>query len=414
MLTHRRSTAGRHDLMTRLRDHLRSAEAVGLAAILAVAVLLGSALLAASAGTASASPTISGDQAEISQLAQEIAQENVHLHQLSFAYDQAQYEEQQIHAQLVATRAKLAATEAEAATTLAHLRNTAINAYVEQGSNLGNLGLLLTSQASSYGLRTEYLNVAQGHLTEDIAAYHQVQLTLSGEETQLSQEKAQAQAKLVTIANDRAAAQATVAQEQAVENQVQGNLQQLQAAAQAAERRMAQAAAARQAAQAAAARAAAAQAVAAQAVAAQTASQQGGGGAPVQPLPPPSTSWQQQADTAVHAALSQVGTPYVWGGDTPSQGFDCSGLVKWAWGQAGVYLPHYSVAQWDSVAQVPASNLQPGDIVFYYSPYESAQPGHEALYIGNGEVVQAPETGMDVMVTSLTWAGQPMGYGQPS
>lgn len=94
-------------------------------------------------------------------------------------------------------------------------------------------------------------------------------------------------------------------------------------------------------------------------------------------------------------------------------GFDCSGLVMYAWGVAGVSLPHYSVAQYNDVAQVSASQLQPGDIVFYYSPYESAQPGHEALYIGGGQVVQAADQQYGILVTSLTWAGNPIGYGQP-
>jgi cell wall-associated NlpC family hydrolase len=102
------------------------------------------------------------------------------------------------------------------------------------------------------------------------------------------------------------------------------------------------------------------------------------------------------AAIAVQAALSRVGDPYVWGAAGPSA-FDCSGLVMWAYAQAGVYLPHYSGSQYADTIHIPMSDLQPGDLVF------PANPGqHVAMYIGNGEIVQAPYTGADVQVVPLT------------
>ena len=78
------------------------------------------------------------------------------------------------------------------------------------------------------------------------------------------------------------------------------------------------------------------------------------------------------------------GTQYVWGSADPSVGFDCSGLTSWAWAQAGVYIPHSSAAQYSSLPHVPLGSVQPGDLIFYYSPIS-----HVALYIGGGQIVHA-------------------------
>jgi cell wall-associated NlpC family hydrolase len=102
------------------------------------------------------------------------------------------------------------------------------------------------------------------------------------------------------------------------------------------------------------------------------------------------------ASIAVAAAESRVGDPYVWGAAGPNA-FDCSGLVMWAYEQAGVYLPHYSGAQYADTIHIPMSDLEPGDLVF------PADPGqHVAMYVGNGEIVQAPYTGADVQVVPLS------------
>jgi cell wall-associated NlpC family hydrolase len=111
-----------------------------------------------------------------------------------------------------------------------------------------------------------------------------------------------------------------------------------------------------------------------------------------QPAPGPS----QAATIAVQAALSRVGDPYVWGAAGPDA-FDCSGLVMWAYAQAGIYLPHYSGSQYADTTHIPMSDLEPGDLVFPADPGE-----HVAMYIGNGEIVQAPYTGADVQVVPLT------------
>ena len=116
---------------------------------------------------------------------------------------------------------------------------------------------------------------------------------------------------------------------------------------------------------------------------------------------------------AVQAAESQIGVPYVWGGESPkgsaSPGFDCSGLTAWSWGQVGVGLPHYSGAQMGDSTPVPISDLQPGDLLFY-------GPGgdeHVAMYIGPGTMIEAPYTGASVWITGLRLGGGFVGAGRP-
>jgi cell wall-associated NlpC family hydrolase len=102
-----------------------------------------------------------------------------------------------------------------------------------------------------------------------------------------------------------------------------------------------------------------------------------------------------RAAAAVQYAMAQVGDSYVYGAAGPSA-FDCSGLTMMAWAQAGVALPHSSSAQYSSGARVSAEDLQPGDLVFYYSPIS-----HVGMYIGNGLIVHAANPGSGVLVSDL-------------
>ena len=109
------------------------------------------------------------------------------------------------------------------------------------------------------------------------------------------------------------------------------------------------------------------------------------------------------AATAVRAALSAVGRPYVWGGAGP-QHFDCSGLVLWAWGKAGVSLPHWTGDQVGLGWPVAMADLVPGDLVFMWRPgAKGGPPDHVAMYIGNHMIVQAPHVGGYVEVSSMWW-----------
>jgi peptidoglycan DL-endopeptidase CwlO len=102
-----------------------------------------------------------------------------------------------------------------------------------------------------------------------------------------------------------------------------------------------------------------------------------------------------RAAAAIQYAMAQVGDAYVWGAAGPDA-FDCSGFTMMAWAQAGVSLPHSSSAQYGYGTHVAESDLQPGDLVFYYSPIS-----HVGMYIGNGLIVHAANPGVGVVVSDL-------------
>jgi len=100
---------------------------------------------------------------------------------------------------------------------------------------------------------------------------------------------------------------------------------------------------------------------------------------------------------ALRWALRVRGSPYVWGAAGP-HAFDCSGLVLWAYAHVGISLPHLAAAQYNMGVHVGRNQLQPGDLVFFYSDI-----GHVGLYIGNGLMVDAPDFGEVVQVQQVTW-----------
>jgi cell wall-associated NlpC family hydrolase len=132
------------------------------------------------------------------------------------------------------------------------------------------------------------------------------------------------------------------------------------------------------------------------------------------------------ASAAIDAAVASIGTPYAWGGggargpgpgvppDRGVIGFDCSGLTQYAYARAGVSIPRNSRAQFTSLPRVPVADLQPGDLVFWATdPGDPRTIHHVALYLGQGRVLQAPESGDIVMVSTMWWTGY-AGAGRPT
>lgn len=114
--------------------------------------------------------------------------------------------------------------------------------------------------------------------------------------------------------------------------------------------------------------------------------------------PPPSGS---KVETAIAFAKAQLGEPYKWGGAGPSS-WDCSGLTMRSWQAAGVNLPHYAGAQYAQTKPVPISKIQRGDLLYW----SNGGPGsiyHEALYLGGGQMIQAPRPGRSVEIVSLSY-----------
>ena len=142
-----------------------------------------------------------------------------------------------------------------------------------------------------------------------------------------------------------------------------------------------------------------------------------GPGAPSNPAPGNSS----QIEAVIARAESVIGTPYVWGGgdnngptgglrdggiadsfgDYGRSGFDCSGLTKYAFAAAGLDLPHYSGAQYQMGNKVSRDNLQRGDLIFY----GAGGSQHVAIYLGNDQMIEAPQSGQNVQVSPVRWAG---------
>ena len=114
-----------------------------------------------------------------------------------------------------------------------------------------------------------------------------------------------------------------------------------------------------------------------------------GASSPATPAPPPAHGG------VVAIAMHYLGTPYVWGGASPS-GFDCSGFVMYVFAQVGVSLPHSSYAQYGMGSPVSRGALQPGDLVFFDGL------GHVGIYVGGGSFIHAPHSGDVVKISSMT------------
>jgi len=113
-----------------------------------------------------------------------------------------------------------------------------------------------------------------------------------------------------------------------------------------------------------------------------------------------------QLTNALRAAESRKGLPYVWGATGP-RSFDCSGLVQWSFAQAGITMPRVAADQARAGLAVPASQLQPGDLLFYHTdPTDPGYISHVAIYLGNGWMIQAPQPGMDVEIVPASFGSQ--------
>jgi len=142
--------------------------------------------------------------------------------------------------------------------------------------------------------------------------------------------------------------------------------------------------------------------------------------------PAVSSNSGNRGQTVVNAAKAFLGTTYAWGGgdydgptlgirdggvadrfgDYKKVGFDCSGLALYAWAQVGVYLPHYSGYQYSGQPKVSRNNLQPGDLVFYaYNTSDPSTIHHVAIWLGNNQIIEAPNSGSYVKISTMYWNG---------
>ncbi len=355
-----------------------------------------------------AGDAVSDAKAKAAAIEAQLTQAQDQMSALSQQYDAAQYHLTQINSSIATTKANVAADEQQVSNDKATLSKAAVANYITDGT-ASTQNPIFSGNEQTLGATTEYNTIAEGDISLGVDNLHSAENSLNAQVGQLQGEQSQAQSQ-VAVEQNAVAQNAQAVQQQknalAQENsQIASLIQQQQ---------QAEAAAAAKAAQQRQAAAAAAAAAAAVAPASASSSPSSGGGASLtglsQAAPPPSSPG---GAGAVQAAESQIGVPYVWGGESPkgsaSPGFDCSGLTAWSWGQVGVGLPHFSGAQMADSTPVPISDLQPGDLLFY-GPGGSQ---HVAMYVGPGTMIEAPFTGASVWTTGLRLGGDFVGAGRP-
>lgn len=296
-------------------------------------------------------------------------------HQLELAieqYNEADYKLSQVQSRLTEAKTLMDTAQKEAAAARAQLSDRAVQAYTGMGSQFG--ALLGAQDFTQFSDQLEFMGaIAQGDA--DLAA----QADAAGQRAQWAAQEyagviAERQAELDQMAQKRGQIQQMLAEQQTLYQTLNTkyNMAQQQAAA------------------------AAAAAAEAAAAANDGSNPPSGGGGYIPPAPDPNAS---AAQIAIAAAESQLGKPYVWASADPNVGFDCSGLTSWAWAQAGVYIPHSSASQYATLPHVSLSEIQPGDLLFFYTPIS-----HVALYIGNGQMIHArhPGAGGEVQITALS------------
>ncbi len=385
------------------RIHRRYRVGIALVSVFAIS---GASLLAITPRPVGADQ-LSDAKAQAAAISAQIQATDQRVQALTDQYSAADYRLSQLTGQIAQTQQQMAADQATVTKNRAQLRKQAITDYTSSGTK-SQATDLFTTDPNAAGVQQVYSGIAAGNVTTTIDKLHTAVAQLTAEQSALRQQQAQATAARDTITAAKNQANALVAQEQASKNSVDATIQNLIAQQQAAAVAAAKAAAT-----------AAFNAKLAAAQSAQTAQTQAGAAqhsgnsaaptkgtpvavvtAPAAPLPPLAPG----AAGAIQAAESQIGVPYVWGGASPSPGFDCSGLIMWAYAQVGISLPHYSGAQYGATVHIPFSSIQPGDLLFY-------GPGgsdHEGMYVGGGQMIESPHTGAFVRIVGVGADGSPV------
>jgi peptidoglycan DL-endopeptidase CwlO len=377
-----------------------------------------------SVGRAHADP-IDDKRAEAQQLQKEIDANGAKLDALSEQYNGAQYRLEQAQAAAADTQQKLDAAEAEVARLqeLVKVRAAALYRSVGQGGPVD----LDVSSASRLISSSKYSKSAAQHDIDLVKDLRRAERALHDQKAAADQAQADAQDEQEQIGKAQAGVEAANAKQEQLLSQVNGEIAQLVAEAQA-QKEAAELAAAQQRYTAAAAAnvpttgAPAPSAGSGTGAGTNTSRGSSGGSGPAPapsasrgssggsgPAPAPSANVPVNgggASAAIAYARSQLGRPYCYAGSGPAC-FDCSGLTMRAWGAAGVSMPHYSGAQYSRFPHVPLNAMQPGDLVFW-GPGGSE---HVGLYIGGGQMIAAPHTGDVVKIQAVF--GSPVGAARP-
>ena len=262
------------------------------------------------------------------------------------------------------------------------LRKFAVDAYVS-GADAPGIDAILSSQIDDSAKVRGYVDIATGSRQDMIDQLQATRQKAEQEGAALQSARDGLEARHAQLARSLDDAEGAVDEQQSIKSKLDGEVATLVSAEQTRKAEAAQAAAA---------------------VAAPRAAPTGGGAACQGcPLPHPPLPHRQPrrgrrpavgsgAQYAIDAAMSKIGSPYVWAAAGPNS-FDCSGLTMWAWAHGGKSLSHYTGSQWASSTHISAGEAQPGDLVFFWGPGDGGDPGHVGLYLGGGTMVHAPHTG---------------------
>ncbi len=321
--------------------------------------------------------TIAEKRAEAARVSARLAELDVEMQAVNAQHEEATYKLNQAEAAANAARALLEQTKADLAKRQSEVRDYAVRAYVDGGST-SDTDALLSDSAEDRTLTRTYLQTLSGDREDLVDSLNAARVRVQEDEKRLAAVEAEAQAAKDQIAVALDAAKAKRNEQAALKAKVDGELAQLIREEEA--RRRAEAEAARRAA----------------------ASRYSGAINVNAPAANGTVS-----NTAIRAGFTKVGSPYVWAAAGPSA-FDCSGFTQWAYGQAGVRLPHFSGAQYAMTARISRSQLQAGDLVFW----GGGGSAHVAIYIGGNQLLHAFGSG-GVDVTALDgWWMPPSGYGR--
>jgi len=340
---------------------------------------------ALAAAPAIADPSIASKQAEAQSVMNQVQQLDSSLERAVEAYNFATVKLNRVRADLKANHAQLQVAKQSLKRAQDTLSARLVSLYTSGGQS-DSLEVLLG--ASSLDDLVNRFNTANRISAQDSHVLTQVvhlENEVKAREVRLKHANAQAAALVRQRASDKASIEGQLSARRTLLSSIRGQIAHLQAQEAAREAQLRRQLAARLAAQ----QQQAPATALASTVAPVVSSDGGSAPAPVGPAPPPTHS------SVVSIAMHYLGTPYVWGGASPS-GFDCSGLVMYVFAQVGVSLPHSSYAQYGMGSPVSRDQLQPGDLVFFDGL------GHVGIYVGGGSFIHAPHTGDVVRISSLS------------
>ena len=375
-----------------------------------LATVLAVTLLVALPARPSAADEIADKRAEAQRIASQLQAESNRESELAEQYNAARLRAEQVEGKAAAAEADVERLDALLDKAKKQVRAQAVEAYVHGGTS-AQAGQLLGAGTDAGDLtrRQQYVETLLRAQREAITELRQVRAELDERQAALDAARSESRAALATVDSSRREASAAEAARRATLSQVQGELATLVGAE---TRRRAEDDARRAMAEQTA-RSARDQAAARTAQAPAAASRGGNtttttksktptpAAAPAGPSAPPASG----ASAAVAKAKEQIGKPYQWGAEGPDS-FDCSGLTLYAWRAGGRSLPHSSGAQYSATARVSTSALQPGDLLFYGSPIH-----HVGIYVGNGQMVEASQSGTPVRYASI-WRSDMVGAGR--